>query len=49
MIRNKPHTKARAFVRHSRLLLVKIIGELALYYRARALRAGAAAPDAARE
>lgn len=43
MIRNKPHTKARACVRHSRLLLVKTIGELALYYRDRASRASDAA------
>ena len=41
MIRNEPHAKARACVRHSRLLLVKTIGELALYYRDRAGRAAA--------
>lgn len=38
LIRNKPHTMARACIRQSRLLLVKLIGELALYYRNRGAR-----------
>jgi hypothetical protein len=36
LVRNKPGAMARACVRHSRLLLVKLLGELALYYRGRA-------------
>jgi hypothetical protein len=36
VIRNRPHAMAKACVRHSRLLLVKMIGELALYYREQA-------------
>ena len=39
LVRNKPHAMAKACVRHSRLLLVKMIGELALFYREQA-RAG---------
>ncbi len=33
LVKTKPHAMAKASVRHSRLLLVKMIGELALYYR----------------
>ena len=40
VVRNKPHAMAKACVRHSRLLLVKMVGELALFYREQA-RAGA--------
>jgi hypothetical protein len=36
VVRNKPHAMAKACVRHSRLLLVKMIGELALFYREQA-------------
>ncbi|SRR5579885_1585958 len=36
LVRSKPQPMARACVRHSRLLLVKMIGELALYYREQA-------------
>ncbi|MBV8844979.1 MAG: hypothetical protein JO307_19405 [Bryobacterales bacterium] len=39
LVRNKPHGMAKACVRHSRLLLVKMVGELALFYREQA-RAG---------
>lgn len=33
IVKNKPHAMVKACVRQSRLLLVKLIGELALYYR----------------
>ncbi len=33
IVRDKPHAMAKACVRQSRLVLVKLIGELALYYR----------------
>ena len=36
VVRNKPHAMAKACVRHSRLLLVKMVGELALFYREQA-------------
>jgi hypothetical protein len=39
LVRNKPEAMAKACVRHSRLLLVKMVGELALFYREQA-RAG---------
>jgi|GEM_PF-1906457 hypothetical protein len=43
LVGTKPQPMARACVRHSRLLLVKLIGELALYYREQA-RGGKAMP-----
>ena len=33
IVKDKPHAMAKACVRQSRLLLVKLVGELALYYR----------------
>ena len=33
LVKTKPQPMVRACVRHSRLLLVKLVGELALYYR----------------
>ena len=36
VVKNKPRAMAKACMRHSRLLLVKMIGELALFYRERA-------------
>jgi hypothetical protein len=44
LVNTKPQSMARACIRHSRLLLVKMVGELALYYRDRlndTARAGA--------
>lgn len=43
LVRNKPHAMAKACVRQSRLLLVKMIGELALFYREQAKSSGAPA------
>jgi hypothetical protein len=40
LVRTKPHTMIKACMRQSRLLLVKMIGELALYYRERAAVSG---------
>jgi hypothetical protein len=39
LVKNKPDAMAKACVRQSRLLLVKMLGELALFYREQA-RAG---------
>jgi hypothetical protein len=36
IVKTRPQAMVRACIRHSRLLLVKMIGELALYYRERA-------------
>lgn len=36
LVKAKPHAMVRACIRQSRLLLVKLVGELALYYRDRA-------------
>jgi len=33
LVRTKPHAMVRTGIRQSRMLLVKMIGELALYYR----------------
>jgi hypothetical protein len=38
LVQSKPQAMVRACIRHSRLLLVKMIGELALYYREQAIR-----------
>jgi hypothetical protein len=40
VVKNKPHEMAKACVWHSRLLLVKMIGELALFYREQARAEG---------
>lgn len=37
LVTTKPQAMARAGIRHSRLLLVKLVGELALYYRDRVI------------
>ena len=37
LVRTKPQALVRASIRQSRLLLVKMIGELALYYREQAI------------
>ncbi len=39
VVKSKPHALAKACVRHSRLLLVKMVGELALFYRDQARQA----------
>jgi hypothetical protein len=44
LVKNKPHAMAKACTRHSRLLLVKMLGELALYYREQARSAKVLAP-----
>lgn len=38
LVKSKPRTMLRALVRQSRLLLVKLVGELALYYREQSAR-----------
>jgi hypothetical protein len=45
LLKTKPQALARACVRHSRLLLVKMVGELALYYRDRSLAKAPLAGD----
>jgi hypothetical protein len=42
LVNTKPQAMVRACIRHSRLLLVKMVGELALYYREQAARPKAA-------
>jgi len=37
IVKTKPQAMVRASIRHSRLLLVKMIGELAIYYREQAI------------
>lgn len=37
IVKTKPQARVRACIRHSRLLLVKMVGELAIYYRERAI------------
>jgi hypothetical protein len=44
LVQNKPHAMAKACTRHSRVLLVKMLGELALYYREQARSARVLAP-----
>jgi hypothetical protein len=39
LVRTKPQAMMRACIRHSRLLLVKLLGELAIYYRELAIGA----------
>jgi hypothetical protein len=39
LVKNRPHALVKACIRHSRLLLVRMIGDLALYYRDQALPA----------
>jgi hypothetical protein len=41
LVNTKPQAMVRACIRHSRLLLVKLVGELALYYREQAVRSKA--------
>jgi hypothetical protein len=36
LVKNRPHAMVKACIRHSRLLLVRMIGDLALYYREQA-------------
>jgi len=42
IVKANPQATVRACIRHSRLLLVKMIGELAMYYRERAKGGGSA-------
>jgi hypothetical protein len=37
IVKTKPQAMVRACIRHSRLLLVKMVGELAIYYRERSI------------